>query len=95
MTDRNKTFAEMAAECATDAARATDHDEVMEWIGLSIASSLLAIHQTLTADRYAANEERQREAARTPVDMHRAEVGWRPRCATCDGGGCPDCTDPA
>jgi hypothetical protein len=24
----------------------------------------------------------------------RAEAGW-PRCSTCDGGGCPDCTDPA
>lgn len=25
---------------------------------------------------------------------HRTEAGW-PRCATCDGGGCLDCTDPA
>ena len=26
------------------------------------------------------------------LPLHRAEAGW-PRCATCDGGGCPDCTD--
>lgn len=28
------------------------------------------------------------------LPLHRAEAGW-PRCSTCDGGGCPDCTDPA
>lgn len=28
------------------------------------------------------------------LPAHRTEAGW-PRCATCDGGGCPDCTDPA
>lgn len=28
------------------------------------------------------------------LPMHRTEAGY-PRCATCDGGGCPDCTDPA
>ncbi len=28
------------------------------------------------------------------LPMHRTEAGW-PNCATCDGGGCPDCTDPA
>ncbi|ATS93146.1 thioredoxin [Gordonia phage Patio] len=29
-----------------------------------------------------------------PLPSHRTEAGW-PNCATCDGGGCPDCTDPA
>jgi hypothetical protein len=28
------------------------------------------------------------------LPLHRTEAGW-PRCSTCDGGGCPDCTDPA
>lgn len=28
------------------------------------------------------------------LPLHRTEVGY-PNCATCDGGGCPDCTDPA
>ena len=28
------------------------------------------------------------------LPSHRVEAGW-PRCSTCDGGGCPDCTDPA
>lgn len=28
------------------------------------------------------------------LPQHRTEAGW-PRCGTCDGGGCPDCTDPA
>lgn len=28
------------------------------------------------------------------ADVPRTEAGY-PSCATCDGGGCPDCTDPA
>jgi hypothetical protein len=28
------------------------------------------------------------------LPLHRTEAGW-PRCATCDGGGCFDCTDPS
>ena len=28
------------------------------------------------------------------LPLHRTEAGY-PRCSTCDGGGCPDCTDPA
>lgn len=28
------------------------------------------------------------------LPLHRTEAGW-PSCSTCDGGGCPDCTDPA
>lgn len=29
-----------------------------------------------------------------PLPIHRTEAGY-PRCSTCDGGGCLDCTDPA
>lgn len=29
-----------------------------------------------------------------PLPIHRTEAGY-PRCATCDGGGCLDCTDPS
>lgn len=29
-----------------------------------------------------------------PLPLHRTEAGY-PRCSTCDGGGCRDCTDPA
>ncbi len=29
-----------------------------------------------------------------PLPLHRTEASY-PRCATCDGGGCHDCTDPA
>ena len=32
------------------------------------------------------------DAASLPI--HRTEAGY-PHCSTCDGGGCPDCTDPA
>lgn len=28
------------------------------------------------------------------LPLHRTEAGY-PSCSTCDGGGCPDCTDPA
>ena len=30
----------------------------------------------------------------SPLPLHRTEAGY-PNCATCDGGGCLDCTDPA
>ena len=30
----------------------------------------------------------------TGLPLHRTEAGY-PNCATCDGGGCHDCTDPA
>lgn len=29
-----------------------------------------------------------------PLPIHRTEAGY-PYCSTCEGGGCPDCTDPA
>ena len=29
-----------------------------------------------------------------PLPIHRTEASY-PNCSTCDGGGCPDCTDPA
>ena len=33
-------------------------------------------------------------AALRVLPVHRTEAGY-PNCSTCDGGGCPDCTDPA
>lgn len=39
------------------------------------------------------NAERAARIAR-PLPLHRTEAGY-PNCSTCDGGGCPDCTDPA
>ena len=27
-----------------------------------------------------------------PLPLHRTEAGY-PHCSTCEGGGCPDCTD--
>jgi hypothetical protein len=35
-----------------------------------------------------------KDSAERALPLHRTEAGW-PRCSTCDGGGCPDCTDPA
>lgn len=34
------------------------------------------------------------DCAQKELPIHRTEAGW-PRCATCEGGGCHDCTDPA
>lgn len=34
------------------------------------------------------------EAEAQPLPIHRTEAGY-PNCSTCDGGGCPDCTDSA
>lgn len=36
----------------------------------------------------------RREARPFDLPLHRTEAGY-PNCATCDGGGCYDCTDPA
>lgn len=38
--------------------------------------------------------DRRPKPAPEPLPIHRTEAGY-PRCATCDGGGCPDCTDPS
>lgn len=34
------------------------------------------------------------ENLQADLPIHRTEAGY-PRCSTCDGGGCLDCTDPA
>jgi hypothetical protein len=43
-----------------------------------------AMYRTMRCDR----------STPAPLPLHRTEAGY-PRCATCDGGGCLDCTDPA
>lgn len=50
----------------------------------------------LCPDRMAAGQvaERAEVRAARPLPLHRTEAGY-PRCSTCDGGGCPDCTDPS
>lgn len=35
-----------------------------------------------------------RQSRCVPLPLHRTEAGF-PNCSTCDGGGCPDCTDPS
>jgi len=40
-------------------------------------------------------KQRDNELSAPPVlPIHRTEAGY-PRCSTCDGGACYDCTDPA
>ena len=39
-------------------------------------------------------DRRKARLAENVLPIHRTEAGW-PRCSTCDGGGCYDCTDPA
>lgn len=46
-----------------------------------------AARQALEATKALAN-------GRWSLPLHRTEAGY-PNCSTCDGGGCPDCTDPA
>ena len=43
-------------------------------------------------DRLLAAQRAYEDERELPV--HRTEAGY-PNCATCDGGGCFDCTDPA
>ena len=42
----------------------------------------------------AEGSKRDNDAALRVLPVHRTEAGY-PNCSTCDGGGCPDCTDPA
>lgn len=42
----------------------------------------------------AANYAEEHANDRWNLPLHRTEAGY-PNCSTCDGGGCPDCTDPA
>jgi hypothetical protein len=44
-------------------------------------------------ERLIAAEEEEMDR-RFNLPLHRTEAGY-PSCSTCDGGGCPDCTDPA
>lgn len=41
-----------------------------------------------------ARQSRETVRATLGLPLHRTEAGY-PRCATCDGGGCYDCTDPS
>lgn len=50
-----------------------------------LAAALRAVIELEAAE--AADDYRQ-------LPIHRTEAGY-PNCATCDGGGCLDCTDPA
>lgn len=49
-----------------------------------------------TGEQVRAARQALKEAADDLWDLpsHRTEAGY-PNCSTCDGGGCPDCTDPA
>ena len=49
---------------------------------------------TTTVDRAAVDYAEGNANGRWNLPLHRTEAGY-PSCATCDGGGCPDCTDPA
>lgn len=44
-----------------------------------------AARQALEATKTLANDQ-------WSLPLHRTEAGY-PNCSTCDGGGCPDCTD--
>ena len=53
----------------------------------------MAINKQAYKDEYRhIAEEHANDQWNLPV--HRTEAGY-PHCSTCDGGGCPDCTDPA
>ena len=59
------------------------HPDELEAEGLRALAAARAARQALEA----AND-------RWNLPSHRTEAGY-PNCSTCDGGGCPDCTDPA
>ena len=71
--------------------------EILLWVTgreiTPLASSAVMLAECLVVDeseRMTTADERYRPG----LPLHRTEAGW-PRCSTCDGGGCPDCTDPA
>ena len=48
----------------------------------------------MTTNDRAARQAQEYAVALRDLPPHRTEAGY-PNCSTCDGGGCPDCTDPA
>lgn len=46
------------------------------------------------AAQHVANQGEDDQDFEPGLPIHRTEAGW-PNCATCDGGGCLDCTDSA
>ena len=77
---------EMYHEAAGAWIRCTD------WIGVrEIAEQRLSGDDRIVR-RYVTEPEAA--DARWNLPSHRTEAGY-PNCSTCDGGGCPDCTDPA
>ena len=63
---------------------------VSPWAEIYLPAVVIATGDTVRAARQAL------EAAngRWNLPSHRTGAGY-PNCSTCDGGGCPDCTDPA
>jgi hypothetical protein len=53
-----------------------------------------ALQRSLDNALSRARAERAEREKIHPLPLHRAEAGY-PNCATCDGGGCLDCTDPS
>ena len=84
---------------------ACGHSEVFHYEGYGCRSlhcecqdgpSALALTDEQAAPVPAPNSggaEEDEQAAPEPLPLHRTEAGY-PNCSTCDGGGCPDCTDP-
>ena len=67
---------------------------------VSEANAHLITHAADIARRITDDQARAARQALEAADdrwdlpLHRTEAGY-PNCSTCDGGGCPDCTDPA
>jgi len=64
--------------------------------GLAVAEQQVVFWTTVGewADKLVTEEREEWGDLVDGLPIHRTEAGW-PRCSTCDGGGCPDCTDPA
>lgn len=69
--------------------------ESLQWAMRRLNCTFLPAVVIATGDQIRAARQAL-EAADDPWDLpsHRTEAGY-PNCSTCDGGGCPDCTDPA
>jgi hypothetical protein len=79
-----------AMEAGSDAWRWRDFPEELEHAE-KVLRRLAYLHK---AAGWEALERAEAADTYRYLPIHRTEAGY-PNCATCDGGGCPDCTDPA
>lgn len=74
------------------------HEPIEDWVPSYYAyggRELVAVYCSCGHEDYNECPDRDREVDPRDLPAHRTQANFPWGCSTCDGGGCPDCTDPA